>query len=383
MFGRKQELMKLREEIEQLTQEKLSLQDNSKTLSVENLQMDGECKRLAGDSFLFAGLSQPLDQLADSVKSLQGSMASLAQAMKSETSEVLQATNKAACTKQAVHKLTEWIEQLIARAQQSSAAVDKLHFGTGQINGIVGLIKDIAGQTNLLALNAAIEAARAGDSGRGFAVVADEVRKLAERTTRATAEISELIASVQREASALKTIAEVNPEEMAVIHDEGKDAFSDIDELLQLSTHMTNTIASVALRSFVETAKMDHIVFKQEVYRVFLGVSGKQATDFGSHTACRLGKWYYEGDGKDCFSRLPGYREVEPPHKQVHDHGRAAVTAYRSGDFKNGIMELAAMENASMEVLRHLEIMAASGENDPSILCIGEEHQRVSTPRIA
>jgi methyl-accepting chemotaxis protein len=48
-------------------------------------------------------------------------------------------------------------------------------------------------------LNAAIEAARAGEQGRGFAVVADEVRKLAERTTRATKEIAEMIDGVQSE----------------------------------------------------------------------------------------------------------------------------------------------------------------------------------------
>jgi len=141
------------------------------------------------------------------------------------------------------------MNRIAQRVQHTAETTSSLGERSDQIGQIIGTIEDIADQTNLLALNAAIEAARAGEQGRGFAVVADEVRALAERTTRATREISEMIKSIQTETrSAVGAMSEGVREVESGTCEAAKSelALQSIQEKIASVTMMASQIATAA-----------------------------------------------------------------------------------------------------------------------------------------
>lgn len=296
-------------------------------------------------------LSKLSVQVTESLSVIQDNLHNNIQDLKEVTRATTGAAELANDSRHTIANIINELNMLNEKVSNNNDAIGHITSRTNEINSVIQLITDIADQTNLLALNAAIEAARAGEHGRGFAVVADEVRKLAERTHKATGEISISINSLQQDMSEIQTSAEemnevVERSSSSIINFEGT-----LVELSEGSSQIVRSSHLMENSTFIVLAKIDHILYKARAYNSIMLC--KQKLDIQNSHQCRVGQWY-DGEGKERFGRTNNYGLMNDPHLIVHKNANANLAYIDKG-------EDAIIDN-SVEIINNFKEMESASD---------------------
>ena len=350
MFDRKWRMHSeaLQQQVSQLEQEKRAMQQELEALRSLQQSNQQELTDLNVQNRYQSQLHSRLDQFEDSLSQTRDGVVTQADQLRGEVNKLRQHSGVFEQTSALLGGFSSSLGIMAEQGISSVQSVELLRQRVSEISRIVELIKAISDQTNLLALNAAIEAARAGEQGRGFAVVADEVRALAQRTSQATQEISQLVGSINQETeTASRSIGTLSEEASRLAGDVSSSAQT-LDEMVVLGEHMNQLIEGIALGSFCEAVKLDHLLFKLSVYqRLFKHDSNTQLSD---HDTCRLGQWYKNSDTQALYGRLRSYQQLEQPHRLIHDAAHEALHAAQSQDWNKVLRAVNDMEQSSMQV---------------------------------
>lgn len=270
------------DEVEQLTAE---IQHMAASLKNLLIKIDRASQEVSSAAALVNSTAEQIATGSEEVAAQSATVATAGEEMSATSGDIAhnclmaaegaeRATKSAQSGSEVVDKTVAVMGQIAERVHESAKTVEGLGVRSDQIGEIIGTIEDIADQTNLLALNAAIEAARAGEQGRGFAVVADEVRALAERTTRATKEIGQMIKSIQNETKGAVDAMELGVRQVETGTKEAArsgEALRDILEQINDVAMQVNQIATAAEEQTATTSEISNNI--QQITEVVLQTS--------------------------------------------------------------------------------------------------------------
>ncbi len=350
-------------------------------------------------------------QIASAAEEMSSSVEEVKRYSESIDSGTSSSLNMAEEVSSSLTKAIEAFQNIQEAVSDNSEKLSGLTSFTKQVREIAEQIKGIAFQSNILSMNASVEAARAGNHGLGFGVIAQEIHLLSGRSEGATAQITSLINSYEKQVAEILSSLSTNQTMVSdgrasidLVNDKMADMVSEFEKVSDNTNQIANslneqTVASAEVAKGINTiaahssksvsstdsiveainriqktidaellvlselnipgkiiklAQSDHVIWKKRLVNMIAGKEGLESSELADHHGCRLGKWYDSVSDSGMKSQR-AFIQLEEPHRHVHYHGKLAVDLYNRGQVGQALKEIQEVESSSKQVLALLK----------------------------
>ena len=276
--------------------------------------------------------SQATREISDLIQGIQDVIQSAVEAMEESSQEVENGVSKAGAAGAALEKILNASKNVNVQADIASMAAGEMSSAADELVASMSEVSAVV-EENM----AATEQMSAGSN---------EVT-----------EIIENIASISEENSASIQEVSATMEEMS----------AQVEELSASAIELANTAGSLTalitrfnlgstkdFNQIIELCKSAHLKWVDQLEDLFTQKINIDESELKDHVSCILGSWYY-GAGKKSFQNLDIYKDIEAPHKKLHEKVKLAVSAYYKQDMQKARRLAAEVKDLSYEVVRDLD----------------------------
>ncbi len=229
---------------------------------------------------------------------------------------------------------------------------------TSEISGKIGSVQQESAETVNSMKGATEEVSKTTQYIKSVGHALESILNAAQKVNDQMAHISTAVDEQSATTTEVSRHIEETAEISHSIEAASAEVLGEVMTLSKISEELRGAASGVKTKGgavvMIEIAKNDHKNFVEKIAACVSGKSPMSASQLPDHHSCRFGKWYYK-EGRDLCAGMSSYGRIEDPHEKIHRLAKEAVGYAQMGNREKAEHFFAELRNTSRHMLDVLD----------------------------